>query len=389
MNYKIKFWSACSQKRFSTISVSLVLLLFSISLNSCHVGRYFYWNVADVNDMNRFPSQSIKAGNEPFAFVETPNLKQLESSKLKWKGKELKLDDFLESTKTTSFLVIKNDSIVYEKYFDGRDKNSISPSFSIAKSFVSALLGCAIQDGYINSIDDKVIEYMPELAKNNFENISLKNLLNMRSGLDYKESYFNPFGEVAKFYYGRNLDRYVHRIKAKGNPGQEYSYQSANTQILSMIIEKQSGKTIVEYLQEKIWNRAGMQNDATWNMDSKQHKNTKAFCCINATARDFASFGRLYLYDGTFNSKQIIPENWITETLENPTDSKDSQNYPYHFHWRVVNKDVLFAKGILGQYIYIDRKNKLMILRFGKTSKKLNWVKLFQELTPKVSIIGK
>ncbi|MDZ7740721.1 MAG: serine hydrolase [Bacteroidota bacterium] len=202
----------------------------------------------------------------------------------------------------------------------------------------------------------------------------------MRSGIKFSEGYFNPFSEMAKFYYGKNLDRYIQQLRLNKEPGAAYQYQSANSQILAMILERTSGKSLPEFLQEKIWEQAGMQYDASWNLDSEKHGSVKAFCCLNARALDFARFARLYSREGYYRDKEIIPSSWISKTFKNTTDSKDAEGYPYHFMWRVIDGDILFAKGILGQYIYIDRSRDLIIVRFGKKNKKVRWVELFKEI---------
>jgi CubicO group peptidase (beta-lactamase class C family) len=202
----------------------------------------------------------------------------------------------------------------------------------------------------------------------------------MRSGIKFSETYYNPFGHAAKFYYGKNLEKYVYKLKINETPGSAYHYNSANPLILAMIIEKTSGMRFAQYFEQKIWSKIGAEYPATWSYDSEKHGMVKAFCCINATPRDFAKFGRLYLNKGKCNGEQVIPEEWVAKSFEIYNDSRDSEDYPYTYFWRVLDNGCVFAKGILGQYIYIDPSKDLIIVRFGKKRGGIHWSKLIEAL---------
>ncbi len=352
------------------------------TLASCHIVRFFYWNLADINDYKKFPAFEIQHGDEKIRIpvskkqISFPLPEQFQQDQ-KYKD----LEQFLDEHKTVAFLVLRNDTIIYEKYFDGFDQHSIFPVFSIAKSFVSALTGIAIAEGYIRDVHQPITEYLLELDKKDFSKITIEHLLNMRSGIKYNEGYYNPLGQMAKFYYGRNLKKYAFNIKIKEPPDLYYDYISVNTQLLAFILERATGSKLSEYLQEKIWKHAGMEYDASWNYDSRKHQNIKAFCCINARPRDFAKFGLLYLHKGQLNGKQIIPVDWVERSTTIMNDSRDSQNYPYTYCWRVKEDGAFFAKGILGQYIYVYPKKQLVILRFGKKAGETNWADLIEKLS--------
>ena len=203
----------------------------------------------------------------------------------------------------------------------------------------------------------------------------------MRSGIRFNEGYYNPFGEVAKFYYGKNLKRYVSRLRIKDPPDTKYDYITANTQILAFILEKVSGKKLSDYLQEKIWIPMGAEYSASWNYDSKRYHNIKAFCCLNGRLRDFAKFGRLYLDNGKLYEPPIVSSEWIEQTYKVDKDSRDSQNYPYSYQWRVMDSGALFAKGILGQFLYVNPDKNIIMVRFGKKSSYVVWPELFDRLS--------
>ena len=166
----------------------------------------------------------------------------------------------------------------------------------------------------------------------------------------------------------------------KDTPGEKYYYNSANPLILAMIIEETTGKKFTEYFEEKIWSRFGAEYDASWNYDSEEHGMAKAFCCINASARDFARFGSLYLNKGKANEQTIIPSDWVDHTLNIHNDSRDLEDYPYTYYWRVLENGQAFAKGILGQYIFLDPSKNLVIVRFGSKQGGVSWSKLGSEL---------
>ncbi len=301
--------------------------------------------------------------------------------------KQQTLGEFLEQHKTVAFIVIKNDMILMEEYFNGYAPEDIINSFSVTKSFVSALVGIAIEEGLIRSADQPITDFLPELAKNDprFGKITLDHLLNMRSGIKFNEGYANPFADMAKYYYGTNLRKYITQLKIERQPNEAYNYISANTQLLGMALERATGKSMAAWLEEKIWKQAGMTYNATWSMDSKRNRQIKAFCCLNARPVDLAKFGRLYLNDGQHNGKQIIPKEWVAQTMTIINDSRDSQGYPYTRHWRVKEDGAIFAKGILGQYIYVFPEKNIIIVRMGKKEGDIIWAEFLEKLCDQIN----
>lgn len=359
----------------------IILTMAALSLLSgCHVGRYFTRTTADTKDQARFPAYTINNAAPAFSFLEAENQQIPKIPKEISKKKYTNFNELAEDNGTFAFLVIRNDSLLYESYFNDASRSDRMAGFSIAKTFVSAVTGVAIDDGLIQSVDQPVTDFLTGFKHPGFENVTLKNLLNMRSGIKFNETYYNPFSDAAKFYYGNNLEKYVYKLKVNKPPGIEYYYNSANTLILAMVIEKVTGKKFTEYFQEKIWSKIGMEYPATWNYDSEKHGMVKAFCCLNASAIDFAKFGRLYLNNGSYNGEQILPEAWVDYSMKIHNESKDSEDYPYTYFWRVLENGAVFAKGILGQYIYLDPSKNLIIVRFGKKRGKVHWSALIEEI---------
>lgn len=296
--------------------------------------------------------------------------------------KEQSFENFLDDKKTIAFLVIRNDSLLFEKYFDQYTDSSIFLSFSTSKVFVSAMVGIAIDEGYIYSTGQPITFYLKELeSKPGFDKITIEDLLNMRSGIKFNEAYFNPFGDVAKYYYGTNLEKYVKKLKVEEPPDENYEYIGTNTLLLSLIVERATNKKFNEYFQEKLWEPLGMEYDAYWSIDSEKNQTVKSFCCLNARARDFARFGRLYLNRGNWNGEQIISEKWVERSTSIINDSRDSQGYPYTYQWRVLENGAYFAKGILGQYIFVFPEKNIIFVRLGKNTGKVHWAKFFLELS--------
>lgn len=347
---------------------------------SCQFARFVVYNFADINDYKKFPKRALVRSALPFSFY-TDTASSRIPEKITYEANTYDFDTFLAKEKTVAFLVIKNDTMVYEKYFRGKEESSIVPSFSMAKSFSSALIGCAIADGYIKSVDEPITNYIPEMKKNGFDKVTIKHVLQMTTGIKFNEGYFNPFGKVAAFYYGRNLRKKAMKIKLAYEPGTKFEYKSGNSQLLGLILERAlKTKTVTAYLQEKIWTPLGMEYDASWSIDMKKNGLEKTFCCINARARDYAKFGRLYLNKGNWNGKQLIPESWVNESTK--VEQSEGSVWFYRYQWWLCSKTEgdYMAEGILGQFIYVYPKKNVVIVCLGKKDGDPDWPKVFRNL---------
>lgn len=326
----------------------------SITYLKGHVSSY-------INDFVYFPSNKIIAGEHQ----EWP----ISSSYNKTKSPAYinKLHNELE---TVAFIVIQNDSIKHEQYWHGYSADSMSNSFSIAKSWVSTLIGIAIKDGKIKSLDQQVCDFLPEFCIGKKTNITVKHLLTMSSGLDWKEDYYNPIGKTAYAYYGANLRDLVLSLNAVENPGKIFKYHSSCSQILTFILEKATEKTISEYASEKLWKPLGAKHYALWNTDRKGG-DEKGFCCINSNARDLARIGKLYLNYGTWNGQQLLDSSYVEKATSAAflidKNGNKNKNYGYHF-WVTNHKnmDVYSARGLWGQYVICIPKKKMIIVRLGR-----------------------
>ncbi len=279
-------------------------------------------------------------------------------------------EQWFSELKTKAFLVIKNDSLVYEQYFDGHTENTVSNSFSAIKTLVAILIGIAIDEGSINSVDDKVCKYIPEFCSHGKEKITIRHLLTMSSGLSWTESTKNPFSNNAESYYGNDLYHLVTMQTVITEPGKVFNYQSGNTQLLGFIIEKATGIDLSEYAHQKIWSKIGTEHEAYWSLD-KSNGNEKSFCCWYATPRDYSRLGLLFLHKGNWKGKQIIPADYF-EQMVTPADLQTkvgTPNFCYGFQtWIYLEKKhkVNYLRGASGQYIISVPNEKLVIVRLGE-----------------------
>lgn len=347
------------QKKF------IPLLLLVTTLQGCYVGKTLLYQTAGIYDFKIFKN-NIVATNIPQAIPKSAfyNRKSFPEGIL----------PLAEKLKTTAFVVIKDDSLIFEQYWNEANDSTISNSFSMAKSLVSLLVGFAIQDGFIKSVDQYACEFLPEFSHGCKKHIRIRDLLTMSSGLAWDESYVNPFGKTAKAYYGRNLYKQMTRLNVSQTPGYTFKYLSASTQILGLLITKATGKSLSQYLSEKLWQPLGAEHQALWSIDRKGG-NEKAYCCFNATARDYAKIGLFGLHEGNWKGKQLLSGEYIKQSFTPASNLSDKDGNSvdfYGYQWWILNyknMKINMACGLYGQYIIMIPQKKLVIVRLGhKTS---------------------
>ena len=272
------------------------------------------------------------------------------------------VDDLIHSN-TASFLVIKDGKLLHEQYWKGYHKISLTNSFSMAKAVTVMLLGKALEEGKIKKIDDKFSDYFDEFkTKPSAENLTLRNLAQMESGMDWSEDYKNPFLPNARAYYGNSLINATFTRRFKEKSGERFEYQSGSTQLLGFAVKKAVNKTLSSYLSEKFWTPLGMEQNAIWSTD--QSGMEKTYCCIHATSRDFAKLGQLFIDDGKVGDKQILDLDFIKQ-MRTPTEKSD-EIYGMGF-W--INHDNpikhYYFLGLQGQYIIMIPEHKMVIVRTG------------------------
>ncbi len=375
-----KFPGRSNEINFSfSIPVLFCIILF---YSSCRVGRFFFYNFADITDYKIFPSRPVHRDSlAVFQFTDAQKNVAIENIYVNDRKKnKVSLTSLIQSTPTVAFLVIRNDSILYENYFRKYNKASPVASFSMSKSYVSALTGIAIHEGFIKSENDLVTTYIPELKGKYFwDKVTIHHLLQMNSGVKFSESYYSPFSGAAAMYYGTNLRKQLSKIKMYSEPGKKFEYRSINTQLLGLILERATGMTLSMYLEKEIWRPLGMEYDATWSTDRKKNGIEKAFCCINAMARDFAKFGRLYLHGGNWNGAQIVPAEWVKQSTQ-PNKEPGGAWFYNHLWWILSENGSDYAAiGHLGQYIYVNPAKNLIIIRLGNGKGRQPWAEIIEE----------
>ena len=320
-----------------------------------------YW-YPDIDDYKIFNNRIVKSAKQPIPWSLAENYNKKEISQI--------LQDTLDHYESIAYLVIQNDKIVFEKYWEGYSPDSYSNSFSMAKSIVSLLIGAAIDEGKINSVDDPAYKYLPFLKEGKGKDLTIRDLLTMSSGSNWDESYKSPNSLTTQAYYGDDLMELAQKLRIVDEPGKIFSYKSGDTQILSMIIKAATGKTLSDYASEKLWEPMGAEHNALWSLDKKNGVE-KAYCCFNSNARDFARFGQLALNHGRFKGKQVISEKYIKDAITPAKHLLDENNKPvdfYGYQWWIMNignKQYPYMRGILGQYVFVVPEKNAVIVRLG------------------------
>ena len=318
---------------------------------------------ADITDYKYFENIEISKSSSPQPWPIHKNYNLVpETQNLKKTHAELG---------TVAYLIIKNDSIWHEKYYKDYNQNSYSNSFSMAKSIVSATMGKAIKDGYFKNIDDKVGFYIEGYSEGFAAELTIGDLSSMSSGLDWDESYTNIFGVTAKSYITSELNELIKSRSIIEEPGKNFKYYSASTQLLAMSIEKATENKISNLVQEWFVEPLGFENNALWQIDGAKNKSIKAYCCFNSNARDFARFGKLYKDFGKWNGVQILDSSFVVKSIK-PRFEK-SPEYGYGFWLGKINENNFFAmRGILGQYVIVLPEKNIMVVRLGQRNLEKN-----------------
>ena len=344
------------------IGIIIVIALAIYAVLPLYIKRGIIYNFANVTDYRIFENSTVSTG-----------LPQSWNESAKYNGNEpsVGLMERIEANRTIAFLVVQDDSIVYEKYWKGYGRSSYSGSFSMAKSIVSLLIGVAMEEGKIGSLEEPISAYIPEFDRPGTDTITIKHILAMSGGFNWTESYWNIFGQTSNAYYGNNLKRLTGRLKSKFPPGEVFRYSSCETQILGWILENVYGKPVSALASEKIWQPIGAEFPAKWSLD-KEDGTEKAFCCFNSNARDFARLGKLVLQGGKWDSLQLVPEEYVRQATSPAIWLRDTNGDPVDFYgyqfWIVHHKgmEIPYFRGILGQFIFIIPERNAVVVRLGE-----------------------
>jgi len=349
--------------KFLFYFIVCLLIVFSgyaIISGKTYLFKAVYHNFADIDDYKIFTNNTVVAGQpQPWPFSGSYNKVNCPDS----------LSRLLEKLQTVGLLVIKNDSVWFEKYWDGYNDSSLSNSFSVAKSITSLLIGIAIKEGKIRSVDEPVGNYLAEFKDGLAAKLRIKDLLTMSSGSDWDEAYANPLSITTEAYYGSDIYKTAVKVKIVKEPGTLHSYKSGDTELLGLILEKATGQSLSNYASEKLWKPLGAEHAALWSTDH-ENGNEKAYCCFNTNARDFARIGQLMLDSGKWNGNAFIDPDYYHHSVS-PCNIPDAAGAPcnyYGYQWwlRTAYGDIFYARGILGQYVIVIPSKKTVIVRLGK-----------------------
>lgn len=383
----------------------LLLLTVWIGVAALHYSPEYVWRVAmwresDVGDyLNNFPKRELTAAPEPFLFDSAPESAGVISALQSAFGTD-DLDAFLTDTGTQAFIVIRDDRVIYEQYFNGWQRDSMVTSFSVAKSFVSTLVGIAIEEGHIGGLDDPITLYLPELLDRDpeFERITIRHVLTMSSGLEYKE--MRPFlfngDDPLTTYHPDQRELSLNNTHIDGPPGREFLYNKYHPQLLGMILERTTGMSVTELTQRYLWNPLGMEFDGAWCLDSTASGFEKMEAGLNARAIDFAKLGRLFLNGGNWQGTQVVSADWVALASGTNPDGRApafSRDRHYGLMWWGVPSDEeppdYYAAGDHGQYVYVSPATDTVVIRtgveYGVSSR--DWITAFASAVNGLSVL--
>ena len=349
------------------IIISLYIFDYGYILRGVRVVYFTGHDTAFIDDYPYFENDIIEKGDNPQPWTNHKNYNSVKETE--------KLNTVNKDWGTVAYVIIKNDSVWFENYYDGFDENSKTNSFSMAKSIVTSLLGKAIMDGYIKSLDQPISDFYPEYA---YAKTTVGDLASMASGLDWVEHYTSPFSVTARANYDDDLAETILNQKVIKTPGVEFEYLSGSTQLLGMIIKKATGKQLADYLSESFWKPLGAEHDALWQLDDDENKLAKAFCCISSNAKDFARFGKLYKDHGKWNGKQLLDSTFVSKSIT--PRFKESPQYGYGWWMKDIgSKHFFMMRGHLGQYVIVEPNDNVIIVRLGHKKSPDNGVGRFTD----------
>ena len=292
---------------------------------------------------------------------------------------EIETQSFIERTDTSALLVLKDGKIQFEQYWLTGGETTQWMSMSVAKSFISALIGIAIRDGHINNIEEAISDYVPELKNSPYNNVRIKDVLQMSSGASWDEDYSDPESDINRwskiFALGGSFDDFIQTLSNDFEPGSKNHYNSMDTQALGMLLNRATGQSITSYMTEMLWHPMGAMDESYWLLDSEGME--MAFAGLNATARDYAKFGELYRLGGNLNGKQIVPQSWVKDSITPDAPhlmpgNHELSDYPmgYGYQWWIPEgEEAEFAAiGVYNQFIYVAPQSNMVIVKLSANS---------------------
>jgi CubicO group peptidase (beta-lactamase class C family) len=372
-----------TKQRAGRSSLLVAFALLALACSGCGYARIAYLNTPSLAAPTYFDNRIVHASSAPVTLpVGSPEatLHLTASEHTRYRS----FDELLAAQHTRAFLVIHDDVIVYERYFHGFSAASELPAFSMSKTFAAVLVGRAVNQGLLPSLQDSVTDYIPELArKRRYGEITLERLLRMTSGIDFHEESLSG----AQFYYATNLRDLMYSYDVEKKPGAHYQYGSINVQLLWDVLHRRLGKeTVAHYFEQQVWGPLGAERVASWSLDSRSSGVEKFFGGFNATLRDYARLGLLFLHRGTLAGRPILPRAWVDHALSpDPVaglvHTTDGWVRRGMYQWFLMKDGRgYFAKGYRGQYLFVAPEEHVVVVRFGEGYGNVDWTALFQRL---------
>ena len=373
-------------KVLKILAIIILIITVVILINAKKVIRLYKVNtlfnqeniVANFQGMNKiFDVSQIKASKKPL--VLGSNISYTLPATFKFQNEEFSVEQYLKESNTEGLMIIQNDTIIYENYNLGLERHSAHISWSMAKSFISTLMGCMVESGRID-LEKSVTDYLPQFVGTGYEDVRIKDVLQMSSGVRFNEDYadfnsdINRFGRA--FALGSSLESFSKSLKKERESGTYNQYVSIDTQVLGLLIAKVSGRTLTDLTQELIWEPLGMQDPAYWIIDKTGFE--VALGGLNASLRDYAKLGLLYLNKGTYNGKKILSEKWVEHAITPdaphlmPNQTELSTNhFGYGYQWWTPQfpQNDFFAVGIYSQFVYVNMEKNLVIAKLSANYK--------------------
>lgn len=322
-----------------------------------------------------FDTRTIEKSTNPTRLAKDISYQPIAS--FGYEDSTIQVPQFMEDTRTMGLLVMKSDTIIYEEYYNGMSESTTHISWSVAKSVVATLLGIAYHDGLIKDLNDPITSYLPQLVSSGYNEVKIKDILNMSSGVGFNEDYrdfnsdINRFGRA--FALGTSYESFALSLKNERKPGTYNHYVSIDTQVLGMLLEKVTGKRLSVYLKEKLWDPMGMEHDAQWIIDETGME--LALGGLNISLRDYAKLGLLYLQKGRWKDQQLVPAEWVERAITpdaphlmpGRNNQSSSNRYGYGFQWWIPEKPMgdFFAAGIYNQYIYVYPEKDFIVVKLS------------------------
>ena len=363
-----------------------------MSTSRSQLARSVVWGESDVDDHRRFPARTVGAGPDRFDFRRPAGGSRVPPPQVRRIGVqdgdrrvERDLEQFLAASDTTAFLIVKGDTLLYEGYFNGAGHDSVQTSMSIAKSVLAALVGIAIGEGRIASVDDPITRYVPELAERDrrFGQITLRHLLSMTSGLRYEEA-GTPWSDDTATYYAPDLRALALRgTEVVEAPGRRFHYNNFNPLLVGLALERATGTPVATYLERKLWQPLGMEADGSWSLDSGRSGFEKMESGVNGRAADFARFGLLFARDGDWRGRQLVPRSWVRDPSLVKTGFAGGPASSYRHFWWVQDDrrpPAVLAVGKYAQHIFVVPDSDLVLVRFGRDDGYRHWPELLGDL---------